>query len=83
MKLATGDLGEAPRSACSLLPLWYPDDETHKYSAPAFLIFADTKAVALSEANLQELPPTTRYRTKAPSAQELKSSEQHSHPRKR
>ena len=30
-----------------------------------------TRPVALSEVNLQELPPTTRYCTKAPSAQEL------------
>ena len=64
MKLATGDLGEALRSACSLLPLWVPGEETHKYSESTFLIFAPgTKAVALSEANLQQLPPTTRYRT--------------------
>ena len=54
----------ALRSACSLLPLWVPEDETHKYSESAFLIFAPgTKAAALSEANLQELPPTTRYCT--------------------
>ena len=70
-----GPACRALRSACSLLPLWVPDDETHKYSESTFLIFPPgTKAAVLSEANLQELPPTTRYRTcsKVPSAQELK-----------
>ena len=47
----------------------------------AFLIFAPgTKAVAPSEANLQELPPTTRYRTKVPSVQELKFQPRSLHP---